>query len=116
MSTVRTIVATFTASTTSGEIDLGEGTLVGIELSSGFQGTTITFQAASAPTAQGGTYQDVFALTGAASFAAAVLTITAVAASKSLTLSPDILSGYRWIKLVAGTGTYTVNCMVRNKL
>lgn len=109
MSTPRVIPAVFTASATSGAIDLQEGTLVGLELPSGFVGTVLTFQGAQAID---GTFQDIWYV--GATQIAAILTLTTLAASKSFTLSPELLAGFRFLKLVAGSGTYTVNCMVRN--
>lgn len=107
--TPRVIPAVFTASTTSSAIDLQEGTLVGLELPSGFVGTVLTFQGAQS---LDGTFQDIWYVSPTQ--VAAILTLTVLAASKSFVLSPELMAGFRYIKLVAGSGSYTVNCMVRN--
>jgi len=108
MSTTRIHPAVFTASTTSAVVDLGEGALVGLELPSGFAGTTCSFQGSN----DGVTFQDVWYVS--ATQVAAILTLTTLAASKNYTLSPDLLAGFRYLKLVAGSGTYTVNCIARS--
>ena len=111
MSTIRTVPAVFTSSTTSGAIDLGSDTLVGVELPSGFQGTSLKFQGSN----DNATFQDVYGLNeGVATPYTSIQIDVVVAASKSYTFKADFLAGFRWIKLVAGSGSYTVNCFCRS--
>jgi hypothetical protein len=109
MSTVRLVPAAFAASATSAAIDVGEGTVVGVQIPAGFQGTTLKFQGANE---SGGTYNDIYYLNGVA---ATVLTLTSVAENKNITISPEMLAGYRHLKLVSSTSeTLSINVMVRN--
>lgn len=78
--------------TVSGAVDLGGETLVGITIPTGFEGTAITFQVA---TAIDGTYR-AWHVDGSA------LSIT-VTANIAVQIDPSDLAGARFLKLVAGT-------------
>lgn len=86
--------------TTSAAIDLGEYTLIGIDIPSNFDGTTLTLLHS---TTSGGTYNSVqIDHTSASAF-----TIT-TAASRYVPLSNlAIPAGLRFVKLVAGTSQST---------
>lgn len=113
MSTTRIVPATFTAATTSALVDLGEGTLVGVELTSGFVGTSLQFQGSN----DGVTFQNISGFNeGSATPYTSIAINLVVAASTNYTFKPDLVAGFRYLKLVGGSGTYTVNCIVRTKL
>jgi|SRR5215813_5777237 len=111
MSTTRIIPATFTAATTSAAIDLAEGVLVGVELPSGFVGTSLTFQGSN----DNITFQAIsgFNEGSATPYTAVAINLT-VAASNNYTFKFGLCAGFRYLKLIAGSGTYTVNCIVRS--
>jgi hypothetical protein len=47
--------------------------------------------------------------------AVTALTLTSVAENKNITISPEMLAGFRYLKLVSSASeTLTVNVMVRN--
>lgn len=109
MSCPRKVPAVFSASATSAAIDTKEGTIVGLEIPSGYAGTTLKFQGASDPD---GTYNDIYYLSGVA---ATILTLTSIAASRNVTLDPKLLAGFRYLKLVSSASeSLTVNVMVRD--
>jgi hypothetical protein len=109
MSAARIVPAAFAGSATSAAIDIGEGTVVGLQIPAGYAGTTLKFQGANE---EGGTYNDIFYLNGVAVTA---LTLTSVAENKNITISPEMLAGFRYLKLVSSASeTLSVNVMVRN--
>ncbi len=111
MSTVRVVPAAFTASTTSAAIDLGEGTLVGLILPATHVGTTLKFQGSDDIN---GTYTDIYYIPV---LAAVLLQFTGLTTLTALnvTLSPELLAGFKFLKLVSGSAeTLSITCMVRN--
>lgn len=87
-----TLVSSIAVSTTtSGAIDLGGTTLLGVQLPAAFTGTSISFQAA---TSFGGTYQTVIDGSGS------TLSKT-VSQGKYLLLDPSEFAGLQFIKIVS---------------
>ena len=72
----------------SGEVDLRGRTLFAITTPSTFEGTSITLQCAEKPTAEGGVYTDIYYLS---TLAATLVTITSVAASRTIVIDSAIL-------------------------
>ncbi len=91
--------------TVSGEADLRGQMLYAIGVPSTFDGSTLSFQQAEKPTAEGGVYT---AVTYLSTLAAAAVSLTAVAASTTLYIVSAVLPdgiGNGMIKLVAGSQT-----------
>lgn len=90
--------------TTSVAIDTSEHEVVGVYLPTGLDGTTVGFTAAPTET---GTFVAVHNADGAFS--------QTVAAGTYAAISPDLLAGARWIKLVLAsqTGAYTAQLALR---
>jgi len=76
--------------TVSNAIDLGEQVIVGIQMPSGFTGTSLTFQASA----------DAITYVAVTDKAAAAYTVT-VSASKYIVISPYDLAGVRFVKFVS---------------
>lgn len=89
--------------TVSGEVDLRGVRLLAISTPAALTGATLSFQAAEMPTAAGGTYVAVQYLNV---LAAAVFTITGVAASQHIVIGGSLLPeglGNCMLKLVSGS-------------
>lgn len=92
----------------SGGIDIGAGTVFGIEIPTGFEATVITFQAARSIS---GTYSNVFDDVG---------NEVQVAVAAETMVSVDIaalkLAPYRFIKIRAGTSASPTTCLAERVL
>lgn len=91
--------------TVSGEADLRGQKLYAIGVPAEFDGTTLSFQQAEKPLAEGGVYT---AVTYLSTLAATAVAITAVAASTTLYITSAVLPegiGNAMIRLVAGAQT-----------
>jgi hypothetical protein len=89
--------------TASSEVDLRGVRLLGISTPAAFTGTTLSFQVAEVPTANGGVYQNVFHLN---TLAATAFTITGVAASQHIVIDGSLLPegfGNCMLKVVSGS-------------
>lgn len=92
-------------------LELVNKTLVGLSIPATFEGTVITFQGGVSGTAQDmhlDASDGAFFAVYNASNAAVSLT---VAASRHITLDPDLLRGVMWLKVVAGTAQ-TGDCTI----
>lgn len=93
------------AGTVSGEADLRGQKLYAIGVPAEFDGTTLSFQQAEKPAAEGGVYT---AVTYLSTLAATAVALTTVAASTTLYITSAVLPegiGNGMIRLVAGAQT-----------
>ena len=101
---IRKLPVVFDSSATSNAVSVGNYTIVGLEIGSGFNGTAITIDAAST---EGGTYYSVYDTAGAE------LSLT-VAASRHIAISPITVPGARFVKLTSGASEdMTINLLAR---
>ncbi|MGL4558966.1 MAG: hypothetical protein ACRCV5_15810 [Afipia sp.] len=90
--TLRTVAVTLPAGTTTGAIDLGNDTLVGIRFPTTFTGTTVTFTASESLE---GTYVGLYNASGAVSYT--------IAQARFYVLNPADFRGVRFLKVVSGS-------------
>lgn len=91
--TVHTDLTIASGGTTTAAVDLSDHLLAGIVCPAEFDGTTLTFTAASDPA---DSFLPVYNSAGTA------LEVTA-AASRHIALEPETFAGVRYLKIVAGT-------------
>lgn len=94
------------AGTTSAAVDTSEHEVVGVYLPTGLEGTTLAFTMAPE---DDGTFVPVREAGAAAVFS------QTVAAANYVAISPNLLAGARWIKVVLAsqTGAYTAQLALR---
>lgn len=87
--------------TTSGAIDVGGMSLVGIKFPAAFTGTTVTFTMCDT---LGGTYVPVYNASGAVSYT--------IAQARYYAIAPADFSGIRYLKIVSGSAEGAARTLV----
>lgn len=95
------------AGTASNVVNLDGGTLVGLEIPAGMEGTTLTLKASSVSAA---------AVAAVADSDGNALTITITSAAAFIALNPVATHAFRWVQVIASaqTGPAAIGLVVRD--